>query len=378
MDFSLNDIQQMLQDSASRFVRNDYGFASRRAIVESAAGYSAAHWQTYAELGWLALPFPEEVGGMGGSLSDLMVLQTELGRGLIVEPYLATVVMAGNLINRHAAAGQKQALLEALISGEQLFSFAGFEAAAQHDIRLISTTAGADGDGYRLNGHKAVVIGAGLGGKLVVVARTGGRPGDAGGLSLFLLDEDAEGVSLQGYTTNDGLRAADVRLSDVLVGPEALLGDAGTAAPAINAMLNDAIVALSAEAVGVMETLLSRTVEFCKVRKQFGVPIGSFQVLQHRMADMFMECEQARSMLYYATIAVAGGCDADVAASRLKVRIGKAARLVGQQAIQLHGGMGVTDELDVGHYFKRLTMINTQLGSRDAHLHRLVQLQSVA
>lgn len=378
MDFSFNDIQQMLQDSASRFVRNDYDFDSRQKIVHGETGFSEAHWSLFAELGWLALPFPEEFGGMDGSLVDLAVLQTELGRGLVIEPYLSTVVMAGNLINRHGSEAQKQALLEPLIGGEQRYSFAGFEAAAQNDIRQISTLAKSEGDGYVLNGNKAVVLGAGTGTQMLVVARTDSEAGSADGLSVFIVPEDAEGVSLHAYTTNDGFRAADVSLTHVSLGADALLGEAGSAGPAIQAMLNDAIVALGAEAVGVMESLLNRTVEFCKVRKQFGVPIGTFQVLQHRMADMFMECEQAKSMLYYAAIAVSSGTDADAAASRLKVKIGNAGRLVGQQAVQLHGGMGVTDELDVGHFFKRITMINTLLGSRDEHLNRLVQAESAA
>ena len=378
MDFSFNDIQQMLQDSASRFVRDDYDFESRQKIVHSEEGYSPAHWGLFAELGWLALPFPEQYGGMDGSLVDLMVLQTELGRGLVVEPLLSTVVMGGNLINRLGSDEQKQQMLESLIAGEQRFSFAGFEAAAQNDIRDIATLAKSEGDGFVLNGNKAVVLGAGTGTQMLVVARTSAEKGAEDGLSVFIVPEDAEGVGVRGYTTNDGIRAADVSFNHVSLPAEAVLGEAGMAGPAIQAMLNDAIVALGAEAVGVMEALLSRTVEFCKVRKQFGVPIGTFQVLQHRMADMFMECEQAKSMLYYAAIAVSNEDDADAAASRLKVKIGNAGRLVGQQAVQLHGGMGVTDELDVGHFFKRITMINSLLGSRDEHLHRLVRAQTAA
>lgn len=373
MDFALDDIQQMLQDSASKFIQNDYGFEKRQKLVKSELGYSEENWQLFAELGWLALPFSEELGGMDGGASDLMVLHTQLGKGLVVEPYLPSVVLAGKVIDRHADEEQKAPILEALLGGELKMALAVDEPGAQNQLARIATKAEKTADGYLLTGHKAVVLGAPSADKLVVVARTAGESGNTEGLSLFLVNADQEGVKLHSYPTNDGGRAADIQFEQVKLGADQLLGEADTAFPAIEATMNTALVALSAEAVGIMEKLLDATVEYCKVRKQFGQPIGNFQVLQHRMAEMFMECEQAKSMLYYAAITVdAGRESAGHAASLLKVKIGSAGRFVGQQAIQLHGGMGVTDELDVGHYFKRLTMINTLFGSHDEHLNRLV------
>ncbi|MDR5861225.1 pimeloyl-CoA dehydrogenase small subunit [Halomonas eurihalina] len=376
MDFALNDIQQMLQDSAAKFIQNDYDFETRRRLSESELGYSEENWKLFAELGWLALPFDEEYGGLGGNLTDLMVLQIELGRGLVVEPFFSSVVLGGNLIQRHGSASQRAELLEPLIAGELKLAFAYIEPQSHTSITDIETSAERSEAGYRLTGHKAVVLGGPSADLLLVAARTSGKRGDRNGLSLFLVDPAQPGVTLKSYPTNDGFRAADIHFDDAKA---SLLGEVDSAHGAIQATLDDAIVALSAEAVGVMEKLLDATVEFCKVRKQFGQPIGKFQVLQHRMADMFMECEQTRSMLYFGAItATAGGEEASRAASMLKVKVGSAGRLVGQQAVQLHGGMGVSDELDVGHFFKRITMINTLLGSRDEHLQRLIGDAQVA
>lgn len=375
MDFALNEIQQMLQDSAAKFVRNDYGFEVRSEYSQSELGYSEKHWQLFAELGWLALPFPEEYGGVGGDLVDLMVLETELGRGLLVEPFFATVVLGGGLIKRHGTEAQKTQLLSSLIGGELKLAFACAEPMAQHCIEDISAQAVKHADGYVLNGKKSVVLSAPSADTLIVAARTSGESGAAEGLSLFLVDPKDAGVVLDSYPTNDGMRAADIQFNDVRLSESSLLGEADTAYGAIQATFNDGIVALAAESIGVMEKLLNATVEYTKVRKQFDQPIARFQVLQHRMAEMFMECEQARSMLYFGALAVALEDEgATRAASLLKVKVGSSGRFVGQQAVQIHGGMGVTEELDVGHYFKRITMINTLLGSHDEHLQRLVSL----
>ena len=372
MDFALNDIQQMLKDSAGKFIHNDYDFETRQKLSQSSLGYSEENWQLFAELGWLALPFAEDFGGLDGNATDLMVLMTELGRGLIVEPYLPTVVLAGNLIQRHGTDSQKDALIGGIIGGELKLAFAGWEAQAPDDINAITTVAtGTDGK-YTLNGKKSVVLHAESADKLIVAARTNDT-----GISLFIVDTNAEGVTARHYPTNDGARASDLTFTEVAA---ELLGEEGTAAPAIEAVLNDAIVAVAAEAVGLMDKVLSATVEYTKVRKQFDVPISKFQVLQHDMVDMFMECEQARSMLYYAAITIGEGePEASRKASQfLKWKIGQSARLVGQSAVQLHGGMGVTDELDVGHMFKRLTMINTLFGSMDVHLDSLIKQRQAA
>lgn len=378
MDFALNDIQQMLKDSAGKFIHNDYDFETRQKHSHSELGYSEDNWQLFAELGWLALPFAEEFGGLDGNATDLMVLMTELGKGLIVEPYLSTVVLAGNAIQRGGTAEQKEALIGGIVGGELKLAFAGLEAQSATDISSISTQASTANNGVVLNGKKQVVLHAQSADKLVVAARSHNNNGN---IALYLVDANAEGVAAHHYPTNDGARASDLTFTNVAA---ELLGDSDDAAPVIQAVLNDAIVAVSAEAVGVMDKMLTATVEYTKVRKQFDVPIAKFQILQHNMVDMFMECEQARSMVYYAAITIGEGnseeqvAEANKASQFLKWKVGQAARLVGQTAVQLHGGMGVTDELDVGHMFKRLTMINTLFGSMDTHLDNLVKQRQAA
>ena len=374
MDFTLNDIQQMLKDSASKFIQNDYDFERRQHFVKTEMGFNPDNWSLFAELGWLALPFQEAYGGLDGNLVDLIVLQTELGKGLVTEPFLSSVVLGGNVIQRHANEQQKVLLLEPLICGKLKLAFAGVESHCPLDITQICTKAEIVSDGYILTGNKSVVLGASIADKIVVAARTGGDFGSENGLSLFLVDPQQKGVRMRGYVNNDGGRAADIELDNVHVTTTNLLGEENTAFEAIEMVYNDAIVAVAAEAVGLMEKLLNATVEFTKTRSQFDQTISKFQVLQHRMADMFIECEQAKSMLYYGVIAVAkGGDEADRAAALLKIKVGSSGRLVGQTAVQLHGGMGVSDELDVGHFFKRLTMINTLFGSHDEHLDWLVK-----
>ncbi len=373
MEFAFNEIQQMLQDSAAKFIQKEYDFEARSALISSELGYSDDHWKLFADLGWLALPFAEEYGGMGGELVDLMVLQTELGRGLVVEPFFSTTVLSGLLLQRHGSEEQKQQYLGRLIAGELKLAFAYSEPEAQQRVEDIETRAVFEQGGYVLTGHKSVVLSAPSADLVLVAARTAGKRGDRQGLSLFLVDRNADGMRLQSYPNNDGSRAADIRLEAVKVPASALLGECDTAFEAIQSTLNEAVVALAAESIGVVEKLLNTTVEYCKVREQFDQPISRFQVLQHRMAEMFMECEQLRSMVYFGAMTVPeGGANASRAASLLKVKMGSAGRLVGQLAVQLHGGMGVTEELDVGHYFKRITMMNTLLGSHDEHLQRLI------
>lgn len=372
MDFSLNDMQQMMQESAARFVRNEYDFESRRNRVASELGYSEKSWSLFAELGWLALPIAQEFGGLGGNLVDCVVLQQELGKGLVVEPYYSNILLCANLVQKLATPSQQQALLEPMAAGELKLALA----IAERDVLETSetTTLAQEMDtGYLLNGHKAVVLGAQSANQLLVVAKFNTQADSAARIGVFIVDPSQQGVSLRGYPTNDGHRAADVYLEDVWVAQSNLLGANNNAAIIIQSTINEAIVSLCAEAVGAMDKLLEATTEYVKVREQFGQKISQFQVVQHRLADMFMECELARSMLYYAAMNLQQECpQAQKIASMLKVKIGNSARLVGQQAVQLHGGMGVTDELAVGHYFKRLTAINSQLGSKDYHLNRLV------
>lgn len=374
MDFAFNDIQQMLEDSASKFVQNDYGFETRQKLAESELGYSNDNWALFAELGWLALPFEEQYGGLDGTPVDIMVLMQTLGKGLLLEPYVPTVVLGGNLIQRLGTDEQKEALLPAIAGGELKLAFAGCESHS-HDAADITTHVESTGDGYLLSGNKQVVLHAQSADKWLVAAKQ-----STGDVSVFLVDPAAPGITIKAYPTNDGGRAADIEFHRVELGSDALLGSTDDAQAVINTVVNDGIIAVCAEAVGLMEKLQAATVEYTRVRKQFDVPIARFQVLQHRMVDMFVEVEQARSMLYFGAIALSDTTrdDQAKALSMLKVKMGSATRLVGQTAVQLHGGMGVTEELDVGHMFKRITMINTLFGSHDWHLNALIKAEQAA
>lgn len=374
MDFAFTDIQDMLKDSAEKFVSNDYGFEHRQALVDSDKGYSEEHWQLFAELGWLALPFEEAYGGLDGTAVDIMVLMQTLGKGLLVEPYLSTVVLGGGVISRLGSEAQKEQWLSAIAGGELKVALAACEAQDPWALNSLTTTAEASGEGYVLNGHKAVVLHAQSADLLLVAANA------PEGLTVFAVKPDAEGVSLREFVTNDGGRAADITLTNVVVSKDDVVGEAGQAEAAVRASLNMGVIAVCAEAVGLMERLLDATVEYTRVRKQFDTPIARFQVLQHRMVDMFTEIEQGRSMLYFGAIKLSSpdATDIDSAVAMLKAKLGSCSRLVGQTAVQLHGGMGVTEELDVGHMFKRLTMINTLFGSMDYHLDSLVKAQQVA
>ena len=372
MDFSLSDEQSMLKDSIEKFVQNDYDFDTRRKIMANDEGFSRELWGQMAELGWLAVPFAEEDGGFGGGAIELMLVMEQIGRGLIVEPYMATVVLAGGFLKRAGSAEQKEKYLSGVIDGSKLGAFAFAEPQGRFNLADLTTTAAADGDGYVLNGHKAVVLNGPSADFLVVSARTSGEQRDEEGVSVFVLDADTAGVSRRDYPTVDGLRAAEITLENVRVGADALIGDAGKALPLIQEVIDEATLAVGCEAVGNMEVAYKSTVDYSKQRVQFGQPIGKFQVLQHRMVDMFMEYEQAKSLMYMAAMRMdeGYGAVAQKAVSAFKVQVGKSGRFVGQQAVQVHGGMGMTEELHIGHYFKRLTMIDTLFGNVDFHLRR--------
>lgn len=364
MDFNYTDEQNALRDTLTRFIAKDYGFEQRRALAKSDAGFSRDHWKQFAELGLLALPFPEDFGGMNGNAVDTMLVMESFGRGLVLEPYLATVVVAGGLIRDAGSAAQKEALLPAIAGGELMLALAHYEPGARYEVSRVDTAAKADGGGWKLSGAKAVVLGGGAADKLLVSANTGK------GISLFLVDAKAAGVSVRSYMTQDGARAAEVRLDNVAVGADALVGAQDGALPAIERALDYGIAAMCAESVGIMTTLDEATLEYLKTRKQFGQPIGRFQALQHRMVDMVIATEQSRSMAMMAAVKADSPDPAERrrAISAAKAYIGQQARFVGQQAVQLHGGMGVVDELNVSHYFKRLTMIELTFGNTDHHL----------
>lgn len=373
MDFAFSDEQQLLQDTLRRYLDKEYTFEARRKLLTTPLGWSEAAWAKYAELGLLGIPFAEEFGGLGGSGVDTMVVMNAFGRGLVVEPYFATVVLGGAALAHGGSDAHKQELLPALIEGRLKLAFAHGEPQARHDLAWIETTARRDGDGYSISGAKAVVWHGDCADRLVVSARTGGAPRDAAGLSLFLVDAKAKGVAVRGYRTIDGQHAAEVRLDNVRVGRDTVLGQEDDAWPLIESVVDRGIAALTAEAVGIMEALNEATLNYLKTRQQFGVPIGRFQVLQHRMAEMLIYTEQAKSMSYLAAVQ-ADSAEAEIrrhALSAAKAQIGMSGRFVGQQAVQLHGGMGVVDELNVSHYFKRLTIIENTLGDTAYHLGKV-------
>lgn len=371
MQFAFTPEQQQLRDSLQKYLRANYGFDARRAIQKSAGGASAAVWRDLAELGVLAMTLPEAHGGFGGGALDTYLVMEECGRALVLEPYLSTVVLGAGLVARCGSAAQQGDVLPAVAGGERQLGFAHYEPGQRYAPFAVSTTARSDGGGWRLEGEKTFVLGGASAEQLIVSARTGGSGTgrEPDGLSLFLVDRSAPGIEVRPYTMYDGGRAATVRLNGVRVGSDALLGEEDQAAEPLGAAIDAAIGAICAEAVGAMSVLIETTGQFLKTRKQFGVPLGTFQVLQHRLADMLLETELARSMaLLAATQLDSPAPERRRAISAAKVRVGQAARFVGQQAVQLHGGIGVTDELAVSHYFKRLTMIDASFGDVDFHL----------
>lgn len=364
MDFSLNDEQRLLQESAQKFINGSYGFARRHASIHQHQSLDAGIWQQFAELGWLALPFAEADGGLGGSLADTMVLLQEFGRGLVVEPYIASVILGGGFLQRGGAA-QKARYLSALMEGRLQIAVAIDEYEQAFSLASKGTLAHPEGDGFVLNGRKCTVLNGDKADLLIVLANCQNR-----GLGLFLVEAGSPGLHKHPHRTVDGHSAAEIALENVHVAAEAVLCPPGLEAQRIaEAVIAETILALGAEAVGALAILLHSTVSYAKTRQQFGVPIGSFQVLQHRMADMFMACEQCKSLLLAATLKTREGhADAAQAVHALKAQLGRGGRLIAQEAIQLHGGMGMTDELAIGHYFKRITAIDALFGNADHHL----------
>jgi alkylation response protein AidB-like acyl-CoA dehydrogenase len=372
VDFRYSEEQLALQDTLQRFISRDYDFERRRALARSPLGFSSDAWDRYAELGLLALPFPEEFGGLGGGGVDIMAVMEAIGRGLLLEPYLTTVVLCGGLIRDAASDPVKKSLLPQIAAGKLRIAFAGYEAAGRYDLSHVTCTAGRSGEGWILSGRKAVVLDAPSADCFLVSARTTGNVADARGISLCLVPRDAAGLALYPYPTQSGGRAADLTLTNVAVDAEAVIGTPGQALGIIERAVDSAVAALCAEALGIVTALNEATLNYLKTRKQFGMPIGAFQALQHRMAEMIIAAEQTRSM---AIIAAVHAGEADAAKRRraisgAKAYLGQAARFVGQQAVQLHGAMGVVDEVIVSHYFKRLTMIDMSLGDADFHLGR--------
>ena len=371
MNFDFSEEQVMLRDSVARFVHDQYDFESRQSVVANENGFSAENWQTFAELGWLSIPFAEEHGGFGGNVVDTMVVMEELGRGLVAEPYVATVLLFGGLIQQAGSAAQQEAWLPRVIGGEVQGAFAFLERQSRYELNDIRTSAKADGKGYILNGEKTVVFNGAAADAVIVSARVSGAQTDESGIALFLVD--AASLEKTSYRLMDGQVVANITLDNVKVDADAVIGEPGGALPVIKAVTNEAILALCAEALGIMGKLNATTLEYTKTREQFGVAISSFQALQHRMVETFMAYEQTRSLLYRAVCMLVdeeneGGEREDQRnLHALKIMVGSNGKLVGDEAIQMHGGMGLTDELDVGHYVKRLMMIRTSFGDADYH-----------
>lgn len=371
MDLTLSDEQRLLRESADRFVTETYDADHRRRMANEPLGFSTAIWKQFADLGWLALPVPEAYGGLGGGAIDIGILMEAFGRGLVAEPYLSTVVLGGGLIAEHGTEAQKQEMLPEIADGSLYLAFAHSERKARFDLAEVATTAKKTAEGWHLDGHKIAVLDGAAAGQLIVSARVAGSNGASNKVSLFLVPSDALGLTLRDFPRLGGGRACNLDLSDVRLPADALLGDGTDALPAIEAVVDRAMAALGAEAVGIMQTLLDTTLEYTKIRKQFGRPLSANQVIRHRLADMAMQCDEARSMaLRAALMANADPVARSRAASGAKAKIGKCARFVAEQSVQLHGAMGVTEELDIGSYFKRLLAFDTLFGGSAHHYRR--------
>jgi pimeloyl-CoA dehydrogenase small subunit len=375
MDFDLSEEQRLLKESVDGLLTDTYDFEQRKKYMAEKGGWSPAVWTRLAEQGLLGLPFPEADGGFGGGGVETMIVMEALGKALVLEPYLATVIIGGGFLRHGGSAEQKAAHIPGIIDGSKTLAFAQLEKNSRYDLQDVSTTAKRKGAGWVIDGEKFVVLNGESADLLVVTARTKGERRDKTGIGIFLVPGNASGVARKSYPTQDGLHAADISFTGVEIGADAAIGDPDNGLPLIERVVDDARTALCAEAVGAMDESLRTTVEYLKTRKQFGVPIGSFQSLQHRAADMFVAVEQARSMSMFATMA----SDFDdvreraTAVAAAKVQIGKSAKFVGQQSIQLHGGIGMTQEAKIGHYFKRLTMIENTFGDTDYHLRRVTE-----
>lgn len=375
MDFSISEEQSMLADSVSKFIDNDYDFERRQEIAESDDGYSRELWQTYAELGWTAVPFAEDDGGLGGGPVELMLMMEQFGRGLLVEPFLANIVLAGGVLRRSANNEQKSRWLAPLIEGQLQAALAFAEPQSRFNIADIKSTAKPNGKGFVLSGKKICVLNGGGAELLIIPARTSGGQADEDGITLFAVPADSAGIERRAYQTVDAQQAADIGLSGIKVEAAAVLGEIGKGFDVLQDVIDEATLAVCAEAVGIMRTMLDKTVEYSKNRVQFGVPIGSFQALQHRMVESLMACEQSQSLLMWAVMLNAAGHeDRRKAVSAMKYQIGTAGIKVAREAVQIHGGMGMTWELDIAHYFKRMTAIDLLFGNADYHLDRYLDL----
>ncbi len=375
MDFSLSEEQILLRDSVEKYIRQHCSVERHRTVIKTELGFDDAAWQQFAQLGWLSIPFSEELGGFAGGATDIIVIMEALGKGLVREPLLTTVVTCGGFVHWGGSEQQRQQYIPAIINGSAQWAFAFAEQSSGYDLAQVRTTALQQDGGYVLNGMKATVLNAHCADHLVVSARTSGAAGDVTGITLFIVDVNSSGVGADDFCAVDGSRGAHVHLDSVVVGADRVIGEVGQGHALMLAVIDRTIVALGGEALGAMQALLDATVEYTKTRQQFGQPISKFQVLQHRMAEMYMKVEETRSLLFNAAIQLdQNEPDSASACAALKVKVCEAGRLVAQEAVQLHGGIGMTDELSIGHHYKRLMILTKLYGDESWYLQKFADL----
>ncbi|MDC3204582.1 acyl-CoA dehydrogenase [Pelagibacteraceae bacterium] len=375
MNFDYTEEQTLLENMVTSFVRDDYDWDTRCSIVKTEEGWKEENWKKFAELGLLGVPFEEDHGGLGGEATDIMIVMEQFGKGLVVEPYMPSIILAGGLISKLGSADQKNSIIPEIISGDRRYVFAYAEPQSRFDLFDVKCSATLDGDNYIINGFKSVVFGAGMATHLIISARTDGDQRSKSGITLFLVDIKSDGITLQNYPTIDEYRASEVVIENLTVSKENILGELGNSYEAIEEQVDLSTIAICSEAVGILQVLKDSTNDYCKNRKQFGQSISANQAIQHRLVDMMIEYEQAKSILYMAITADLSNSDERrKAASAAKARIGKAIKFVGENAIQLHGGMGVVDEYMISHFFKRATMIGILFGNVDFHMKRYTDL----
>ena len=375
MNFDYNEEQTLLDNMVTSFVRDNYDWDTRCSIVKTESGWKEENWKQFAELGLLGVPFDQTYGGLGGQATDVMIVMEQFGKGLVVEPYMPSIILAGGLISKLGSDKQKDTIIPEIISGNRRYVFAYAEPQSRFDLFDVKCSASLDGDNYVINGFKSVVFGASMATHVIISARTSGDQRSKSGITLFMVDIKSEGITLQNYPTIDEYRASEVVIENLKVSKDNILGSIDGSYEAIEEQIDLSTIAVCSEAVGILQVLKDSTNDYCKNRKQFGQPIGANQVIKHRLVDMMIEYEQAKSILYMAVTAdLSNPIERRKAASAAKARIGKAIKFVGENAIQLHGGMGVVDEYMISHFFKRATMIGILFGNVDFHMKRYIEL----
>ena len=375
MHFELTEEQTLLENMVTAFVRDDYNWETREKIVKTEEGWKPENWSKFAELGLLSVPFSEDHGGLGGTAVDSMVVMEQFGKGLVVEPFMPSILLSGNLISKLANESQANEIIPKIIEGESRYVFAYAEPQSRFDLSDVKTSATQDGDEYILNGFKSVVFGASMATHIIIAARTSGDQRSEDGITLFLADIKSNGITLQTYPTIDEYRASEVVIENLKISSDMVLGEVDKAYSVVEEVIDLATIAACSEAVGVLQVLKDSTIDYCKQRKQFGQPISKNQAIQHKLVDMMIEYEQAKSILYAAVTADLSNADErKKAVSGAKARIGQSIKFVGESAIQLHGGMGMVDEYMISHYFKRATMLGVLFGNVDFHMKRFVGL----